>query len=443
MSNARRPSDLEQENRRLRRAVEELAVLNDLAQAVAAARDEAGIMRTVVHRAVRAVRGEQALIHPIKPDARTADGTLVATAIAHGRGHFTLGDAITGMIGALRQPVVVDDPQADPRLRGARLDAGLRNLACVPMIVGDRLVGALTVCNKQGDGGFDPDDVRLLAIIAGQAAQVLERMRDRQRSDVLLSSLLTAADIQRGLLPAAPPVVPGYDIAGATRQAWDVGGDYFDYIPLARERWGLALGDVAGKGIPAALLMANLQATLRGVALQDLPCHEGMVWCNRLLHRSTAADRFATLFYCVLDPRRHHLHYCNAGHEHPLILTPDGGLRARLETGGIPAGMFAEFGYEAGEATLAPGELLVVHSDGATDMENGAAEPFGLDRLLETVHRHREAGAAVIATTVLEEVRRYAGGEPPTDDVTLLIVKREAAAGAAGRRRGGPGRAGA
>ncbi|MBE0564396.1 MAG: SpoIIE family protein phosphatase [Krumholzibacteria bacterium] len=425
MNSARHPADHEQEIRRLRRAVEELAVLNDLAQAVAAAGDEAGIMRTVVHHAARAVRGEQAMIHPIKPGERAADGTLVATNVGHHAGHFTLGAAITGMLGALRRPVVVDDPHGDPRLQGARLDADLRDLVCVPMIVGDRVVGALTVCNKQGGGGFDADDVRLLAIIAGQSAQVLERMRDRERSDLLLRSLLTAADIQRGLLPVAPPVVPGYDIAGATRPAWDVGGDYFDYIPLDDGRWGLALGDVSGKGIPAALLMANLQATLRGVALQDLPCHQGMAWCNRLLHRSTAADRFATLFYCVLDPARHHLQYCNAGHEHPLILARDGSVRARLDQGGIPAGILADPGYESGEAALDPGDMLLVYSDGATDMENGREEPFGIARLLETVCHHRDAGAALIATTVMEEVRRHAAGEPPTDDTTLLIVKRD------------------
>ncbi len=418
--------ELEQEVRRLRRAVEELSVLNDLTQAIAASDDAQEIMKTVVRRAVRAVRGEQAMIHPIQAEPRVTESTFAATNVGMRPGHFTLGDAITGMIGALRRPVVVDRPRTDERLAGARLDENLRNLACVPMIVGDRLVGVLTVCNKQGDGGFDPDDVRLLAIVAGQSAQVLERMRDRDRNQVILGGLLTAAEIQRGLLPSDLPVVPGYDIAGATRPAWDVGGDYYDYIPLGDGRWGLALGDVSGKGIPAALLMANLQATLRGVAQQGLPCHEGLKWCNRLLHRSTAADRFATLFYCVLDPAGHGLCYSNAGHEHPLILAPDGAVRAHLDVGGIPTGMLADYRYEGGEARLEPGELMVVYSDGITDMENSHQEAFGLERLLDAVRNHREASSAVIAATVLQEVRRHAAGEPPTDDATLLVVKRDA-----------------
>ncbi len=419
----------EEEIRRLRRAVEELAVLNELAQAIAAAADEEEAMHVVVHRAVRAVRAEEAMIHPVRPEDRVTEGTLVKTNIGRRGRHFTLGGAITGMIEALRRPVVMDDPHHDERLALARanLDPDLRNLVCVPLIVGDGLIGVLTVCNKQGDGGFDDDDVRLLAIMAGQSAQVLARLRARETTGVILAGLLMAADIQRGLLPASSPVIPGYDITGATRPAWDVGGDYYDYIALAEGRWGLALGDVSGKGIPAALLMANLQATLRGVALQGLPCHDGMAWCNRLLHRSTAADRFATLFFCVLDPALHRLCYCNAGHEHPLILAPDGGVRARLETGGIPAGMLGEFRYEAGEAELAPGELLLIYSDGITDMENGAEEPFGVERLLAVVRRHREADSALIAETVLAEVRRHAGGEPPTDDATLLVVKRDPA----------------
>ena len=417
--------ELEQEVRRLRRAVEELAVLNDLARAVAVAGDEKQIMQAIVHRAVRAVRGEQATVHPVRDEPGVTDGTMVHTNVRRRAGHFALGEAVTGMMDALRRPVVVDDPHRDPRLAAVELDADLRNLVCVPMIAGDRIVGALTVCNKQGAGGFDEDDVRLLAILAGQSAQVLARLREREQTGDILHALLTAGEIQRGLLPTDQPVVPGYDIAGATRPAWDVGGDCYDYIALPRGRWGLVLGDVSGKGIPAALLMANLQATLRGVALQDLPCHEGMVWCNRLLHRSTAADRFATVFYCVLDPARHVMTYCNAGHEHPLVLAPDGRVRTRLQAGGIPAGMLADFGYEGGEARLEPGELMVVHSDGITDMENRDGEPFGVARLLETVHRHREAAAALIAETVLAEVRRHAAGEPPTDDATLLVVKRD------------------
>jgi len=429
LSRNREAHAYEQEIRRLSRSVEELAVLNELVQAVAAAADEKEAMHVVVNRAVRAVRAEEAMIHPVRPEDRVTERTLVATSIGRRNSHFTLGEAITGMIGVLRRPVVMDDPHHDDRLAPARdgLDPDLRNLVCVPLIVGDSLIGVLTACNKQGDGGFDDDDVRLLAIMAGQSAQALARLRARETTGNILAGLLTAADIQRDLLPAATPVVRGYDIAGTTRPAWNVGGDYYDYIALSNGCWGLALGDVSGKGIPAALLMGNLQATLRGVALQELPCHEGMVWCNRLLHRSTPPDRFATLFFCVLDPAAHHLCFCNAGHEHPLILAPDGRVRDRLETGGIPAGMLADFRYEAGEAVLAPGELLLIYSDGVTDMENGREEPFGVDRLLDAVRRHREADSALVAEAVLAEVRRHAGGEPPTDDATLLIVKRDPA----------------
>ena len=428
-----RPADSDtpaSEIARLRRSVEELSVLNELARDIGATLDLDRIMTKVIRRAARAIGADQAVITLVDREDRVTGGTVVRTQADSGETHFHLHHGLLGMMYVERRPVIVNSPRDDPRLFGLKLQDGITNVACAPLLVGDELIGVLAAYNKHDKSDFDDDDMRLLAIIGAQSAQVIERARlakEEEDARQLREAILMAARMQESLLPAAPPVTPGYDIFGTTRAAWEVGGDYFDYIKLDDNRWGLALGDVSGKGPAAALLMANLQATLRGEALRDQDCATCITWCNRLLYRSTTPEKFATLFYCVLDTREHRICYCNAGHEHPLLLTAAGEVRTLADIGGIPIGMIEDVSYDLGRAELAPGELLVIYSDGVTDMANSVDEPFGTGALVATIRDHARAPAADIAAAVVAAVRRHAEGEPPFDDVTIMVVKRDPA----------------
>ena len=337
-------TDLELENRRLQHAVSQLSLLNELAQAVGLSDSSEEMIAVVVRQAKRALDAEQVMIYLVKHES---DHDILQTHVredTHDQPHaFHFDLALSNIMDVDRAPLLTNDPHHELRVSGVELDPDLRSLVCVPLLVRGKLTGIITACNKRDEGRFNEEDKRLLAIMANQSAQILENTRLREREQALARLQLeveTARNIQNRLLPKGPPQMAGYDIAGCSVPAEAVGGDYFDFVELDDGRLGICLGDVSGKGIPAALLMANLQATLRGQAHTSASACECVTRANHLLFRSTSSDKFATLFYGVLDPRTHELSYCNAGHERPLFMscTGDGNCRQELAEGGMTPG---------------------------------------------------------------------------------------------------------
>jgi sigma-B regulation protein RsbU (phosphoserine phosphatase) len=232
-----------------------------------------------------------------------------------------------------------------------------------------------------------------------------------------------ASRIQLDLLPNEAPKIPGYDIAGRSMPAQMVGGDYFDFIPLQEDYIAVCLGDVSGKGLPASLLMANLQATLRGQSLHQISVSDRIDRSNRLLYRSTDPEKFATLFYGVLDIKEHQLTFSNAGHENPYLLS-GGTVSARLATGGTVLGVVDNFPYEEDVVPLKVGDLLVVFSDGITEAFDEEELQFGEDRLQEVIDGCKDEPAETIIDRIIEAVQEHAGNASQTDDLTLVVVKR-------------------
>jgi sigma-B regulation protein RsbU (phosphoserine phosphatase) len=412
---------------RLRRAVEELSVLNDLALAISVSQDLDQVMKTVINRSVKAVSAEEASITMVDQEEMVPVGTLVWEKKDGGNDeHYHLNRNVLGCMFHEKRALMINDPGGDPRFRGVQITESIRNILCVPLMVGAELLGVLSAYNKIG-GDFNTDDQRILAIIATQSAQVLERSRlaegekaaNRMREDMRLAEL-----IQEGLLPDGPPEIPGFDVAGASLAAGHVGGDYYDFIPLKDNRWAFALGDVSGKGVPAALLMANLQATLRSQVLTDTSCHLCMSNCNRLMYLSTTHDRFATLFYGRLDTRSNVLTYCNGGHERPYHIAHSGETH-RLTSGGLAVGILEEFVYEDDIVILQPGDMVVIFSDGVTDMINDQDEAFGEHRLDKLLDTSRNLSAKELVDLILAEVKNHAGNEPAFDDVTVMVIKKD------------------
>ncbi|MBM4162681.1 MAG: GAF domain-containing protein, partial [Ignavibacteria bacterium] len=257
-------TSLQKEVARLKRAVEELSTLNDLARSIGASLDSQQVMRTIVHRSLRAVNGEQGVITLVSRGETSDTTTLIRTQLGSSEHtKFHLDRALLGWMFLNRKPLLVDDPRHDERFRGVKFDESISSFICVPMMVKSELRGVLTVYNKKEGSGFSADDERLLAIIAAQSAQVVENARLYEEEKQLIKmreELRLASRIQTDLLPKTCPQIPGYDIAAGTIPADQVGGDYFDFINLEQNLIGLCVGDVSGKGLPASLLMANLQA---------------------------------------------------------------------------------------------------------------------------------------------------------------------------------------
>jgi sigma-B regulation protein RsbU (phosphoserine phosphatase) len=325
-----------------------------------------------------------------------------------------------------KQPLVVNDPKTDDRFKRVPWDEAIRSIMCVPLLVKSNLTGLITIYNKKVGPGFTEDDQRLLTIIAAQSAQLIENAKLYQESLKLAQvrqQQKSAYEIQRNLLPKSSPEVDGYDIAGSSTPAQTVGGDYFDFIKMMGDRWGICLGDVSGKGIPAALLMANLEATLRGQVFSDVTVGELVARSNQMMYDNMDDERFVTLFYGQIDPQTHELSFCNAGHEPPLLFTTDG-EQTLLQTTGIALGVVDGAPYKHQSITMGPGDLLVIHSDGVTDATSASNELFGRERFETVIRENRDKPAEALIKSIFKAVGDFVGDAPQFDDLTLVVVRR-------------------
>jgi serine phosphatase RsbU (regulator of sigma subunit) len=269
------------------------------------------------------------------------------------------------------------------------------------------------------------------------AAAVKQGREDALARERLMQEMETARQIQARLLPHAEPLLPGWQITGLSIPSRQVGGDYFDFLQPGPGKLGVAIGDVSGKGMPAALLMSNLQACLKGQILHPAPVSDVVTRVNDLLSESTDPHMFATFFYGEIDGPSGHFVSTNAGHNPPLLVRRDGQVEW-LEAGGLILGMFAGQPYEQVEVDLAPGDVLVLYTDGIT--EAGAPEigddeaaalddvdddevMFGEDRLEAVVVRARERSAMGIREAILSAVQEFVADGPQGDDITLVVVK--------------------
>ena len=232
-----------------------------------------------------------------------------------------------------------------------------------------------------------------------------------------------AREIQRGLLPKTIPPLPGCQIAGRCQPARAVGGDYFDVLKFTDREVGLCIADAAGKGVPAALLMANLQAGVKSLASPSLPPKELCQKVNRLVFNNVTPGKFITLFYCLLDTNDRTLVYTNAGHNPPILLRRDESV-LRLHEGGLVLGFLEECSYQQGGVELASGDRILLFTEGVTEVHSADNEPFGEERLVALLAANRDLEATELQNKVLEAVRRFSGGGFQ-DDVTLVVVRVE------------------
>ncbi|TFG79824.1 MAG: GAF domain-containing protein [Chrysiogenales bacterium] len=420
---------LSRENLRLQRAVEELGILNEIATAINSTLAVEKILDLITQRCVHHLGAEQGAVllleeqkaaKPFQTICRVGD-------TSHQRLPFRLDDQLTGWMLKHRAPLLINDLCTDQRFATGVGDLfPVRSLLCAPMVCKGRMTGLLVVFNKKTETGFSVDDQRLLAIIASESGQVIDNARLVEKENTLLlmqEEMRLAQEMQSNLLPKEPPRLPGYNIAGKSIPAKEVGGDYFDFLKLDGRRLAFCLGDVSGKGLPAALLMANLQAAIRGQALAGTSLTSCLERANSLLYRNTSPEKFATLFFGCLDTEGHVLHYCNAGHNHPFLIGKET-EPLRLSAGGLALGCFESFPFEESQVQMKPGDQLVVFSDGISEAVNDRDEEFGEERVSDLAATNQDASAAELIEKILQDVGRHAAGRAQHDDMTLVVIKR-------------------
>ena len=259
--------------------------------------------------------------------------------------------------------------------------------------------------------GLALENADLLREIAHEVAQ-----RKRLNREVEI-----AREVQERLFPQKLPAIAGLDYAGHCRPALGVGGDYYDFLALPQGRLGVAIGDVSGKGIAAALMMASLQASLRGEATrapENLAAAVGNV--NRLVYEASSDHLYATFFYGQYDPTTRRFDYVNAGHNPPMLFHCSGGAWtvARLDVGGTVVGLLEAFPYQQGSVTFAPGELLVAFTDGISEAMNCSDEEWGEARLIETVEQCAKASAQDVLKAIFAAADAFVAGAKQHDDMT-------------------------
>jgi len=419
---------LEQENRRLKRAVEELSILNEIGIAISSTMGVQKMTELILKKCTKYIKAEQGVIWLVSREEeiprfetfkRVVDPTFVGVP-------YRLGVSLTGWILKYQKPLLINDLTKDERFKGKEIEsADIRSLLAVPLRLKNKMIGVLCLFNKKDDADFTPDDQRLLSIIAIQSAQTIENARLYEEERKLLDleeDLRTAHRIQQSFLPKENPIIKGIDIFGLSIPAKEVGGDYYDFIQIDEHHLGIAIADVSGKGTPAALLMANLHACLRGQALINRSVKDTVNKANFMLSRFMDMGRFITLFYGILDVKKKTFTYTNAGHNFPLLLDKDSNSKT-LEKGGIILGISDNSVYEEETVQLNPGDLLLLYTDGISEAMNEKDEMFEEQRLLKLLKDNQDLSAQNLSEKIVDSVLSFQGTIPQGDDITLVLVK--------------------
>ena len=361
---------LQQENQMLKHAIEELSFLNELSHTIGSLFSSQEIMQTIIKKSIRTIKAEQGVIALVESDSDKEMKTLVRSMVSY-RNHkpFSLDQSLLGWMHLNKKPLNIADPRKDERFQGIQWDESIKSVACVPVLIKSKLIGVLSVYNKKNKMSFTDDDLRLLSIIASQSAQIIENARLHEEEQALFKlreEAQLARKIQINLFPKSNPEVEGYDIVGKSIPALSVGGDYYDFIQIDDDNIAICLGDISGKGMPAALLMSNLQATIRGQTLSGGTQKDCISRSNGLLFRSTDTNQYATLFYGVLNLGKNEFCYTNAGHNAPMLFK-DKSETMLLKEGGPVVGFIDNIEYQCDTISFEQGDLCVIYSDGITE----------------------------------------------------------------------------
>ncbi len=328
-------------------------------------------------------------------------------------------------------PVVVDDPLAVDMIRAEIREVfGIHAMLLAPLMTRGEMVGAMFVDQGARPGRFTAREIQVVMGIANQAAVAIESARlnsEAEGQKRFEYELGLARQIQQSFLPEACPVLPGYEICSMWQTAREVGGDFYDFIPLTGGRWGIVIADVSDKGMAAALFMALSRTIIRTMAIGKPTPHEALDRANDVILTDAHSDMFVTVFFAVLDPARAAATFVNAGHNPPLLYRAATRQVETLREHGIALGVIPNISLHDSEVELAPGDVLLLYTDGVTEAMNEREEEFGAERLASLLADGGHLTASALIDEITHEVEQFTGGGPNSDDLTMVIVKRLAA----------------
>lgn len=325
------------------------------------------------------------------------------------------------------QSVYIEDSRTDPRIRypeNARRE-GIVSGLCVPASYRGQTIGVIRVYTGE-KYVFTETEEALLRSIGAQAAAAIIHSRlfaEQAEAERIQRQVEAAGQIQRRMMPVRPPAIRGLSIASVIDPTLAVGGDFYDFIDLPGGRTGLCIADVAGKGMPAALLMASIRSALRAFAPDSPDPSTALKLLNRHTYHDTPAGEFATLAYAVLGPDGRSFHYSNAGHLPPILLR--GEQFTELNAGGLAIGVAPDETYDEEVVSLRSGDAVAMVTDGVTEAMSFHGDAFGKERLLSSLWKHRKLDVVHLTNQILWDVRRFVGLAPQSDDITIVVLRVE------------------
>jgi sigma-B regulation protein RsbU (phosphoserine phosphatase) len=407
---------------RVRREVREKELLYEVGKRISSSLDLEEVLDMVMDCLGEVVSFAAGGIYIVDPDTREIASLSI---MGYERGmeervHLKFGTGVVGWVAKNREPAIVDDVSKDSRYINARDETSSEIV--VPLFADDKIIG---VINLESDevAAFSTDDLELIEAFGSQAAVSLERAKlhaqiiERRK---LVDELEVARQIQRTFLPDVIPEIQGYDLSAINIPSEAVGGDYYDIIPISTGQWGIAIADVFGKGVPAALVMASFRASLLAEIRNNYMINAILRKVNHLIWESVEPGRCVTACYGVLDAESGIFTYSNAGHLHPIVIGKRG-IR-RLDKGGLLLGAIDKMEYREERVYLEPGDVVLFFTDGLTEAENVYGEAFGEDRLIEKAQSLASSPGAEIVRELHQAVCEFAAGQLG-DDFTLLVIK--------------------
>ncbi len=423
----RRYAEVALESSERRNAVIELSTIVEATKRLNSTLDLAELLNIILQLTTRHSGAERGTVFLVDHEKKEI-WSLVGLGLEQHEIRLPVTKGIAGWVAQHGETVNLADAYADPRFESEfdlRLGFRTRSLLCLPIRNKDgETIGVLQLLNKKA-GSFTHADETMLRAISDHVALALENAqlhRELLHKQRMERDLALARSIQLGLLPEQPPQLEGFDFAVSHRTSLEVGGDYYDFIPLGVDTLLTVVADVEGKGVGSAMVMANLQATLHALVAHLHSLERLVESLNDMILTDTRGQKYMTMFVTLLDKPHRTLHYVNAGHVPPAVVRANGSVEYLTE-GGMVVGLFPSVTFDRGHVKLEPGDVFVACTDGITEAMNAAGDEFGREQLAQMVGRERHLPAAEIVKSVLTEVDLFSRGGMHEDDRVILILK--------------------
>ncbi|HET6267607.1 MAG TPA: SpoIIE family protein phosphatase [Acidobacteriota bacterium] len=381
------------------------------------------VVMNIVFAAVPAERGALILRDPKVPDK--LDLRVVRSAFPDQA--LQISRTIIQEVTKNQKAVLTLDAQTDDRFGSAQSIQmqGIRSIICVPLYNNREVIGLIYIDNLISKRTFTQSDLRLIALIANMAAVKIENellVQQKIEMKRLEEQLAVAAQIQRKLLPQSNPEVPNYQLYGVNRSCYEIGGDYYDFIPKNDGKIAIVIADVSGKGVGAALLMASFQASIRALVNSEPNLANFMEQLNQVMIANSPPNKYITVFYGELDATNHTFEYVNAGHNPPIHMSKN---KSELLTAcGPVVGIVPTAKYQKRLINLERGDLLFLYTDGITESQDPEGAEFGEQGAIEFLSKNRETKLDELSQMLEEHIRDFTKAAPPVDDSTLIFLRR-------------------